>query len=82
MTRFANQAIPQNAGLRKGRTIVNKELKATLFVLALGGLALLAGICWWIALTAPMMASDGPIVLSIFVTVVAFLLWRQRRRFV
>jgi hypothetical protein len=40
----------------------------------------LALICWWVALTVPMVASDGPIVLSIFLTVVAFLVWRYRRR--
>jgi hypothetical protein len=66
---------------KQGRgKVVKKELRTAVYVTVLGLLVGLALICWWVALTVPMVASDGPIVLSIFLTVVAFLVWRYRRR--
>jgi hypothetical protein len=59
---------------------VNKELRTAIWVTVLSLLVGLALICWWVALTVPMVSSSGPVVLSIFLTVVAFLVWRYRRR--
>ena len=59
-----------------------KELRATAYVVGLSLLVLLAGLFWWLTMTAPMMAADGPAIISVFLTVVAYLLWRQRRKYV
>ncbi len=65
-----------------GREGLKEDLIATVFVLVLGLLVPLTAICWWAALTAPMIASDGPIMLSIFLSVIVGLLWWKRRKFV